>query len=172
MDTDGLAFLGIHEIQGNAGGNLYIITDTLEIQMQYLGLIGMPLHSAQQYLDILVLYFHIQNGGVKRVLFQIMENLVMIQSDQLCFCAPTVQNGWDFARATQAASRTRTLYATRKCFEFHDVTPKITVCDTPWRSNRYRYALPRPAPHTPQNLIYKQGTDRLCIGNTQNRLAQ
>jgi hypothetical protein len=56
---------------------------------------------------------------------KLVENVVVIEFDHGCVLATTVNDAGDFICATQAAARTRALYATRSCFQsdFHIVTP-------------------------------------------------
>src|SRR5687768_15329418 len=69
---------------------------------------------------------HRQNRGMKRLVFQLTQNSVVIQKDLRRRLAGTVQNSRNLPRFAQAAARTSALFATRFGCDFklsHDTSP-------------------------------------------------
>src|SRR5690625_6146689 len=91
----------VHEIQRYAGCDFDIITYALKVNVYDLGLIGVPLYRAQQNVDAFAIELHFENRSVKLVTSEVVENLVVVQSDGLSVSTTAIQNCWDLTRATQ-----------------------------------------------------------------------
>ncbi|MNN56314.1 hypothetical protein D3C81_1712360 [compost metagenome] len=110
----------VHEVQRHLGTQGLVGVDALEVHVQDLRLVGVPLNRTQQNLLFLGAFeLHLQDRRVEFFLAQGVVDLVVVEFDVQGGSRTTIDNGGNAARAAQAAARTRTLDATRSGDEFH-----------------------------------------------------
>src|SRR5690606_21554404 len=116
---DGWGHIATFKVQRNFGGDGLRSQNALEVNVQNLLLVRVPLNRAQQHFFSFTVQFHRQDGSVEGFFAQVVVSLVMIQRDHDGLFFATVNNSRNSASVTQAAARTRTLYITRRSGEFH-----------------------------------------------------
>src|SRR5690606_27347389 len=118
--------VGVHEVQRHLGGDALVLGHTLEVNVQNLLLVGVPLHGAQQNAACrLTVNDEFENGGVVLFLANGVVGFVVIQLDVQGLGIAAVNDGGNTTGATQAAARTRTLDAARSGVEFHGM---LQIC--------------------------------------------
>src|SRR5690606_18829525 len=93
--------------------------NTLEINVQHLRLVRVPLHRTQQYFLRLAGNVHVKNRRMELGLTQCVEAFVVVQRDADGVLGSAIQNGRNATSAAQAAARTRSLFATQGGIDFH-----------------------------------------------------
>ncbi len=123
---DARRHVGIEEVQRHLDVDLVILVDALEIDVQHLLLVGMPLRITQQHGLLGAVDIQHQHGGVEGFLAQRVVQRVVIQFDLHRGGGAAVDDAGDLARVTQTAARTRTLQFTLggDDFDFHETSPK------------------------------------------------
>ena len=118
--------VSIHEVQRHLDVNHLALDDALEVDVQHLLLVGVPLRIAQQDRLLGAIDIQRQHGGVKRFLAQRVIQRVVVQFDLHRAGFTTVNDTGDFTGVTQTAARTRTLQITlgSNNFDFHVASPK------------------------------------------------
>src|SRR5690606_2883474 len=112
--------VGVDEVQRHLGGDALVLGHALEVDVQNLLLVGVPLHGTQQHVAHgLAVDDQVENGGVVLFLANGVVGFVVIQLDVQGLGIAAVNDGGNTACATQAAARTRTLDAARSGVEFH-----------------------------------------------------
>src|SRR5690606_9494764 len=110
----------VQELEGHLGGDALVLGHTLEVNVQNLLLVGVPLNSTQQNrANGLAVDDQVQNGGMVLFLADCVVGFVVIQLDVQRLYIAAVNDGGNTACAAQAAARTRTLIAARSGVEFH-----------------------------------------------------
>src|SRR5690606_24765294 len=139
--------VAVDEVQRYLGGDALGFAHALEVDVQDLRLVRVPLHGAQQHgLATLAVEDHVQDGGVEFFLAHGMEDFVVVEFDAQRLGGTAVNDGGNTTFAAQAAARTRTLVAARSSVEFHGMlqwgvkghgpTVECSFWAAPWRSPR------------------------------------
>src|SRR5690606_16317264 len=104
----------VQEVQRYLSREAFRLSDALEIDVQHLRLVRVPLHRAQQHATgSLAIQLHFKDGSVELFLTDRVENLVVIEFDAQRLVSAAIDNGRNSAFAAQAAARTRTLVTAR-----------------------------------------------------------
>src|SRR5512143_1536237 len=116
----------IQEVQRDLNVYFVRLVDTLEVDVQHLLPVGVPLRIAQQHRLLGAVDVQRQYGGVEGFLAQRVVQRIVIQFDLQRGGSATVDDAGDLARVTQTAARTRTLQFTLggDDFDFHGTSPK------------------------------------------------